>query len=66
MIKLGSKKRMRLSGMLANFSQLAFGALIVSNFFKEGNWTMRIAVVMMIFICVISSVVLEPEENFDD
>ena len=60
MIKLGTKQRERLSGMLANFAQITLGALLVSNFFKEGNGWMRLLGVSLILTWGILSVIIEP------
>ena len=62
-LRLGRKQRQRLSGMLANFAQVAVGALLVSTFFKEANWVVRLFAVIFISTLAIGSVLIEPEEN---
>jgi len=63
MVSLKSKKRQRLSGILANFSQVSLGAFAVNNFFKEGNWIFRLFVALFIIFCILSSVLMEPEST---
>lgn len=62
MMKLGPNQRKKLSGIFANFSQITFGTLFVSNFFKEGNWQIRVFAIVFLIASGILSVVLEPEE----
>ena len=63
MSNFGIKKRQRLAAMLANFSQVGLGTLLLSNFFKEASWIGRSVVILLVLVCGGFSVFVEPEEK---
>ena len=65
MISLGRKQRQRLSAMLANFAQVAVGALLISNFFKEADWQVRLFAIILTVSSATVAVLVEPEEDND-
>ena len=47
--------------MLANFAQVAVGALLVSNFFKEAGGMVRLLAIVLTFALATFAVLVEPE-----
>ena len=63
MFLFGPKRRNRFSGILANFSQITAGAVLVSRMFKDEPSAFLWGVVTFLLTTTTLAVIIEPEES---